>query len=257
MRKPEDLTGRKFNRWTAIELGERTGKGRPPRWLCRCECGKEQLVFAAALKNGHSKSCGCWNMEKIQERNYKHGHSPSSGGFSSTYTTWSSMVSRCTNPNEPAYARYGGRGISVCPEWLDFANFLKDMGEKPRGRYSIDRIDFNRGYEKSNCRWATDKEQARNKSSNRLITFNGETKCVGEWSEVTGIHPMTIIYRLNKGASPEEALSQEKKSGPRIIEYRGRTMSVTEWGRLIGKKPGTISTQLSRGYPLERILGEI
>lgn len=217
MRKPEDLSGRKFNRWTAISLGEGTGPGRPPRWLCRCECGTEQLVFAAALKRGHSKSCGCWNMEKIQERNYKHGHSPSSGGFSSTYTTWSSMVNRCTNPNEPSYGRYGGRGVTVCNEWLNFSNFLADMGEKPEaasGRYSLDRIDFNQGYEKANCRWATDKEQARNKSSNRLITSKGETKCVSEWAEITGIHPMTIIYRLNKGASPEEALSQEKNPAP-------------------------------------------
>lgn len=255
MRKPADITGQKFNRLTVLGPAPRNGR-KFPHWHCRCDCGNETVAQGSAIKNGHTKSCGCWNMEKIHERNLKHGHAHE-GKISPTYTTWASMVNRCANPNEPSYGRYGGRGIQVCERWLSFPNFLTDMGEKPAGRYSIERDDYNGNYEPDNCRWATDKEQARNKSNNRLITFDGQTKCVGEWSEITGLHPMTIIYRLNKGATPEEALSQKKKNGPRMVEYRGRNLSVTEWGRLIGKKAGTISTQLSRGYPLERILGEI
>lgn len=255
MRKPEDLTGRRFNRLTVLGPAPREGY-RFPRWYCRCDCGTEKIFFGAAIKNGHTKSCGCWNMEKIHERNLKHGHAHE-GKISSTYTTWASMVNRCTNPNEPSYGRYGGRGIQVCDRWLSFPNFLADMGEKPAGRYSIERDDFNGNYEPGNCRWATDKEQARNKSNNRLVTFNGQTKCVGEWAEITGLPNSTIQYRLDNGATAEAALSQEKKTGPRMIEYRGRTMSVTEWARYIRKNPITVSTQLKRGWPLERILGDV
>jgi len=107
---------------------------------------------------------------------FKHGHA-TKGYESSTYRTWSQMLSRCRNKNHKDYKWYGKRGIEVCQRWLQFKSFLEDMGERPINT-TIDRVDNERGYYKNNCRWATQKEQHRNKRSNKLITFGGQTMCL-------------------------------------------------------------------------------
>jgi hypothetical protein len=104
-----------------------------------------------------------------------------------TYWSWQAMKSRCYDPNHKHYARYGGRGIQVCDRWqLSFLDFLADMGECPP-KHGIDRIDNNGNYEPSNCRWASNTQQSRNRSSNHRITINGVTKCLTDWSEEYGI----------------------------------------------------------------------
>ena len=123
-----------------------------------------------------------------------------------TYKSWCHMKERCLNEGNQDYPDYGGRGIQVCDRWLSFENFYADMGEKPRGRYSIDRLDTDGGYEPSNCRWATDKQQARNKRNNRAIEFNGRTQLLVEWSQETGVRQETIRYRLKHGWSVADAL---------------------------------------------------
>jgi hypothetical protein len=115
------------------------------------------------------------------------------------------MVARCTNPKHRAYKSYGGRGITVCARWRSFTNFLADMGEKPEG-LSLDRIDYNGNYEPDNCRWATDKQQARNKRNSSHITLNGETHTISEWAEILHIHPATISDRLQHGYTAQDAL---------------------------------------------------
>lgn len=137
----------------------------------------------------------------------KHGHSPHRGA-SPTYRTWSGMIQRCKNPNEPAFNRYGGRGITVCDDWLNFEGFLADMGERPKGK-SLDRIDNNGGYCPENCRWATRKEQSNNTRTNRRITYKGKTKTLAEWSRCTGIKPSTLRTRLWRGWSIRRALEVE------------------------------------------------
>jgi hypothetical protein len=124
----------------------------------------------------------------------------------SEYLTWGDMCSRCTNINHHAYADYGGRGISVCNRWLNsFEDFLTDVGRRPSAKFSLDRFpDKNGNYEPGNVRWATSKQQQRNTRSNRLLTYNGETKCVAEWAEETGI-PGGTILRL--GWSTEKILT--------------------------------------------------
>lgn len=125
-------------------------------------------------------------------------HGQTAGGHSPEYRVWSHMRRRCGDPGHKNYALYGGRGIKVCARWeADFAAFLSDMGPRPRGT-SLDRIDTNRGYEPGNCRWATQKEQTRNKRTNRLVTFRGETKCIGEWAEIFSKPYMWLWYRLVK-----------------------------------------------------------
>lgn len=118
------------------------------------------------------------------------------------------MLNRCQNKNAINYADYGGRGIAVCERWKDFANFYADMGQRPRGKYAIERKDNAGNYEPGNCRWATYKEQSRNKRNNRMIEAFGERLCMTDWAERTGLSVGTIWERLKYGWSPEKVLTK-------------------------------------------------
>ena len=138
-------------------------------YLCLCECGKEKKVLASNLVRGRTRSCGCKRSKYVSEKMRKHGHAQTAGRRPSpTYSSWGSMLNRCTNPANHSYKMYGGRGILVCERWLDFENFLADMGEKPAKGMSIERLDVNGNYEPGNCVWATPKIQARNTRRSRL-----------------------------------------------------------------------------------------
>ncbi len=147
-----DLTGHKFGQLTAIAPSEKVGK--ETTWLCRCECGKSKVRKTNNLRSCNSKSCGC------RERS-KHGYDGKKNR-KAEYQTGAAMIQRCENPRHKHWNRYGGRGISVCYQWRSsFECFLKDMGEKPSPRHSIDRINNDGIYEPSNCRWALPTVQAR------------------------------------------------------------------------------------------------
>ena len=138
---------------------------------------------------------------------YKHGHA---GTKSRTYLSWRAMTARCTNEKDPAYLRYGGRGIKVCDRWREFDNFLADMGERPEGK-SLDRWPDNNGnYEPSNCRWATRQEQQYNRRDNVLVTIDGETKCLTEWCRKYGISTRAVLDRREKGWSIERSITAPK-----------------------------------------------
>lgn len=122
------------------------------------------------------------------------------------------MKQRCSNPKNPAYKYYGGRGIKVCERWKVFDNFLSDMGERPTGM-KLDRINNDGNYELSNCRWATHKEQCRNMSNNRLLTLNGVTKCIAEWAEFLKIKPQILYSRSKEGWSDKDILTRPIKKG--------------------------------------------
>jgi len=107
------------------------------------------------------------------------------------------MKSRCVNRNDPAYYKYGGRGITICERWLKFEDFLTDMGDRPEG-LSLDRIDNNGNYEPGNCRWATRKEQANNRRNSLKITFNHKTQTLAQWSQELNIKFTTLWARINK-----------------------------------------------------------
>jgi hypothetical protein len=147
-----------------------------------------------------------------------------------TYSTWQGMKQRCYNPKCAQYKNYGGRGITVCDEWLNsFAAFVRDMGEKPEG-FSIDRIDNDKGYSKENCRWATLEEQARNQRRSVYLEYDGKRMTMREWAVELGRHETTIHSRIRRGyplelvlakdillsgrVSPKEAMQQEGEGKP-------------------------------------------
>ena len=141
---------------------------------------------------------------------FKHAHCPG-GTESPTYRSWRDMRARCEKPKLANWKDYGGRGIKVCDRWQSFENFLADMGERPAG-LTLDRKDNEGHYCKENCRWATRKEQMRNRRPNRMITYQGRTLCMIEWAEQAGITRHTLKYRLNAGWSMQRALETPVKT---------------------------------------------
>ena len=192
-----DLTGKKFGSFLILRRDKNHAPG-IVSWICKCECGEIKSIRGGNLKNGKCSCAKCG--DEIGMGNRSHGMSDSP-----TYISWSRMKNRCQNKNDDSYYKYGGRGIKVCKRWMKFENFLEDMGERPEGM-SIDRIEGDKGYEPGNCRWATAVEQARNTRRNRLITYNGESKSIVEWSELTGIPQDTLRGRLNMGWSHIETI---------------------------------------------------
>jgi hypothetical protein len=196
------IVGQKFGRLLVLSEAEgirNPGHGSRRRSLVRCDCGKEIIVQDVSLKSGVTKSCGCLRVEN--RCNVTHGQSTTR-----TYEIWTGMIKRCTNPKHPFYSMYGGRGITVCERWLKFENFFEDMGECPP-LLTLERKDNNFGYSPDNCIWATPKEQARNRRSNRIVTVRGVTGCVAELCERFGVSHSMVRMRLHRGLAAEAAFA--------------------------------------------------
>lgn len=201
-RKKVDLLGQRFGKLVVAEKSESRGKHGEVLWFCHCDCGNTRLAIAGNLRAGTAKSCGCESYETRK----LHGMTKSR-----TFKSWDSMKQRCLNPNAPDFAGYGGRGIRICDRWLEsFNNFLSDMGERPNGK-TLDRKDVNGNYEPSNCRWASRSEQQRNKTNSLRIEWNGETRAVCEWAEITGLKAKIISERISVGWSAHDALTKPNR----------------------------------------------
>ena len=141
----------------------------------------------------------------------QHGLVTQGDSYRPEYQIWVVMRRRCEDVKHVSYSRYGGVGVTVCPEWRrNFAAFFSYVGPRPTPKHTIDRIDNSKGYEPGNVRWATHKEQARNKKSTRLVTFEGKTQTVPDWARDLGIGESTLRNRLNNGLTVEKAFSHER-----------------------------------------------
>lgn len=238
-----DLSGQIFGRLTAIERIEKSKTDRSKKWLCKCECGKESIVGTNLLTSGRTQSCGC-----LKGRPKTHGQT-SNGKISQEYQVWAGMIQRCTNPNEAGFKNYGGRGISVCEAWRQFTGFFKDMGERPSGKHSIDRIDNNGNYCPENCRWATKDEQSSNRRDNRIITFNGEAKPLFLWARAIGITNTSLAERLESASFTLEEALTKKTQRNQIIEAFGKTMTQKEWSIETGIPQSTIRQRIRKHPP--------
>lgn len=219
-RKPRsDIIGEKFGRLTVDSLYGRTPNNKLT-YLCTCDCGNTVIAIGAELRNGHTKSCGCYRIDVTSERMTQHGLSNSR-----IRSVWRGMIARCENPKIDGYKNYGGRGIEVCFEWHDLEVFAKWAYENgydenaERGECTIDRIDVNGNYEPSNCRFVDMKVQCRNKRNNNVIQIGERKKSVAEWSELTGIDRNTIVYReghnlplFEKGRISEENFNKKSRN---------------------------------------------
>jgi len=166
-----DIGGLRFEHLTALyPAAQRVERGRQFSWWCRCDCGNEKLIASGKLRGGSTKSCGCLGRGQLGQRSITHG---ATRGYTRTpeYRAWESMIRRCEMPSQPNFPRYGGRGITVCPEWREsFETFLLDMGQKPSPKHTLDRIDNDQGYSAENCRWATWTQQRTNQGRYRSGT---------------------------------------------------------------------------------------
>lgn len=211
-RENPNTLGSKYGRWLVI--GKAKSKG-GTRWLCRCECGNERVISFNSLSNNRSKSCGCLNTEMILERAKKSkGHSKHP-----LYFIWKGMLRRCFNPNSHAWNQYGGRGITVSEEWLDFEAFASDMGLTVSGM-SLERKDNDGPYSKNNCRWATAREQGINRRSCRFVEIDGGKMCVAEAARTYGIAARTVYARLAMGWDPIHAIKVPVSRSDNWMKYK-------------------------------------
>lgn len=251
-----DLTDYTTGRLTVIRyLGTKPSHG--AMWECKCSCGASIALSSRAIKHG-TKSCGCYRSEVISK--LKRGLPYY---YPSEYAIWGSMIARCHRKSSANYKDYGARGIVVCSRWRDsFDAFIGDMGPKPKGRW-LERIKNDKGYGPDNCRWATPKEQQRNRRNNHLLVYKEQTRCISEWAEIVGLPDSVIRRRLGRGWSVEKALSMGvhqaikqpcRNSNSRMITHNGQTLRSCEWAAITGVPAKLIRKRLNDGWSPEKAL---
>jgi hypothetical protein len=212
MSKFIDLTGQRFGRLKVIEKCG-VAKSGHALWLCECDCGNYHTTTSNQLHSG-TESCGCLQRERASEaakqragqscsKKYEIGHE-----YYRLHQCYKDMLNRCFKTNSKSYARYGGRGITVCEEWKNDFYTFRDWAllSGYTDLLTLDRIDVNGNYEPNNCRWVTIKIQNNNRSNNRIVTYNGETMTLHELSEKYGIAYKTLWGRVNSGWSISTAV---------------------------------------------------
>ena len=192
-----DLVGQRFGRLVVTERVENSKDGQA-KWKCKCDCGNECIAFGNNLRRGHTASCGCYVSENTTRMKTKHGFR-----HTRIYDVLCHMKDRCYNEKNQSYERYGGRGITICPEWMNdpasFCQWAYENGYREDAEYgedTIERIDNNKGYSPENCRIAPIKEQSNNRRNNLFIEHNGERKTLAQWRDFFGMTQSKAYYYL-------------------------------------------------------------
>jgi len=218
-RRIKDQTGRRFGRlFVRGFIGQ--GSAAEALWWCSCDCGRDTVVSTGELnrksdgRRSGVKSCGCLQPDVAAVTHTRHGCTRN--GASAEYQAWLDMKARCSNQNAQEWDRYGARGIKVCDQWRhSFEAFIADVGPRPSPDHSIDRIDTNGNYEPGNCRWATRKEQQRNRRCTTFVVFDGERLPLAELAERVGISRHSLKGRMRKGIGIEAAVALGPSSASR------------------------------------------
>ena len=247
MKREKDLysfIGKKFGRLTILDAFRDDGK---IYVKCVCDCGSvKNKILIHNLVKGKTKSCGCLQKEMDHKAHFKHGLKDTP-----TYRVWTGMHGRCFNKQNHAYKDYGGRGITVCEHWKhSFLNFLADMGEKPKGK-SIDRIDNNGNYSPENCRWATPKEQSKNRRTNRVVEYNGNKILLIDLAERSGLGYSTLWNRIVNSNKPVERAADTPiraiNDNVNHVEYNGKIVTIEELSKLTGVEHALLNNRIIHG----------
>lgn len=209
--KAIDMIGQRLGRLTVVGRAPNIRK-KVARWTCVCECGKTTTIRASDLRRADrpTRSCGCISRE-LAARLARTLHVTHGLSGTREYSIWCMMLGRCSKPSHSGFPDYGGRGITVCPEWINFEQFWKDMGPRPSPEHSIERIDNNKGYGPSNCCWATQDAQANNKRTNRVIEWHGKRMTVAQWARRLGFPDSRLRQRIARGWNLDQAMTMEAK----------------------------------------------
>ena len=218
-----NLLGQRYGRLTVIKEAGRSNAGKV-MWLCKCDCGKDVVICQNNFKK-QQVSCGCYNRERVIASNTKHDL-----WNTRLHSIWANIKSRCHNSNLPDYKNYGGRGIEICNEWInDFKAFYDwAMQNGYADNLTIDRIDVNGNYCPENCRWVSRETQAKNKRTNRYLTWNGKTQTITAWAKEVHLSHASIAYRLDKlGWDIEKSLNFPATRG-KGIKYGSKMLGNRE-----------------------------
>lgn len=249
-----NMTGKKCGHLTVLNRapdkivnGERTAC-----WNCKCDCGNPEIVVVSGhdLRNGHTTSCGCMVGGKTHGK--KHTR---------IYGIYSNMMDRCYNQNNANYYRYGGRGIYICDEWYGYGEgFVNFYNWAIKNGYSddltIDRINNDGPYSPDNCRWATHKEQANNRSNNVRFTCDGKTMTSSEWADELGVNNATLLARHDKGWSDEDVIRTPIDYSIKIVtSSSGESHTLKEWSEISGINSKTLYDRIFRlNWDVDRAL---
>jgi hypothetical protein len=241
-----DLTGTRVGKLRVISRTESRGAG--AFWNVACDCGTTKVLRADGLHLKRVKSCGC-GIGESNRRRTKHGAAVN-GRKDLLYSVWQGIKARCTNPDAEHYHRYGGRGVTMHPPWVeDYALFREYMGKRPAGA-TVDRIDNNGNYEPGNVRWATRKEQANNRVTNVVLEWEGQTMTLKQWAEHRGQKYGLLASRWKNGLRGAELFAAPAWERNALVTHNGEARPMTEWAKLSGVPYSTLRWRYVRGEPL-------
>ena len=209
----KDIAGQRFGRLVAIKPNGKQFNN--TKWLCKCDCGNFTTTNISSLTRGVCKSCGCLRKELTAAKFKTHGCTRTK-----LYAVYRTMRARCEKPKDSHYKYYGGKGIKVCDEWKENFKTFHDwaISNGYKEGMTIDRIDINKNYEPSNCRWVDMIVQANNKSNNNFITYNGETHTIAEWASIKDLTYATLYQRIMKHKWTIERALTTKQNKRRITK---------------------------------------